>query len=214
MNSIGDRLESERKRQGRTLRELAAQAGVSASLLCSIEKGRVNPSVGTLFEISNALGVHPQFFFVADEAETAAVAVAAEPLIGVARAAEDPRPVGAGTDPARRTVQPHVLTPENRPTLRLTDGVIWQLLMAQPDDSVEFMEVEYPPGASSGEEMFSHPGREFGLVLAGEVTLDVGFERFVLRAGDSIGYESTTPHRLENTGTEPMRAVWVNCKRA
>ena len=30
-----------------------------------------------------------------------------------------------------------------------------------------------------------------------------------LKAGDSIIFESTTPHRLINKGSHPMRAVWV-----
>jgi uncharacterized cupin superfamily protein len=75
------------------------------------------------------------------------------------------------------------------------------------------MEVEFPAGATSGEEMFTHQGRELGYVLEGELTIEVGFERHVLGPGDSIGYESTTPHRISNRGAVPVRAVWINCKR-
>jgi quercetin dioxygenase-like cupin family protein len=57
--------------------------------------------------------------------------------------------------------------------------------------------------------MSHHNGREFQLVLAGEMLLELGFERYRLKAGDSIIFDSTTPHRLSNAGQEPMRAISV-----
>jgi transcriptional regulator with XRE-family HTH domain/quercetin dioxygenase-like cupin family protein len=226
MDRIGGALEAERKRQGLTLRQLASKAGVSASLLCSIEKGRVNPSVATLFELATALGVRPQIFFDTPPepaavgagemsgSEDGAGEISAAPhagdsrIVGIARAASDPRPRPEGPPPAIWS-----LRRASRPTLHLTQGVTWRLLSPQPDDDVEFMEVEYPAGATSGEEMFTHQGRELGYVLEGELTIEVGFERHVLGPGDSIGYESTTPHRISNQGSVPVRAVWINCKR-
>jgi len=209
--TIGITLERERKRRGLTLRDLAGRAGVSASLLCSIEKGRTNPSVATLFELATALEVPPQIFF---GPPSSAPATIADP--------DDQEPMAAGGDEAAdgatavAVTAPAItgpLTRATRPTLKLTDGVLWQLLTPSPEVSVEFMEVEYPAGASSGTEMFTHPGREYALVLDGEATIEVGFERFVLKAGDSMAFESTTPHRITNDGTTPMRAVWVNHKR-
>ena len=61
----------------------------------------------------------------------------------------------------------------------------------------------------SGEHMSHHEGREFGLILDGELVVELGFESYTLRAGDSIIFESTTPHRLINKNTQPIRAVWV-----
>jgi transcriptional regulator with XRE-family HTH domain len=193
MSAIGEKLEMERKRQDLTLRELAARAGVSASLLCSIEKGRVNPSVATLFGVSTALGVTPHYFFDPDQ--------------GAA-----PAPAASGAEP--RAVASGALTRAERPTLRLTDGIVWQLLTQRPDPAVEFIEVEYPAGASSGAELYTHAGREYALVLEGEATIELGFEQVRLGAGDSIAYDSTTPHRVSNHGTVTMRAIWVNHKTA
>lgn len=211
MANIGSALERERKHRGLTLRDLAAKAGVSASLLCSIEKGRVNPSVATLFELATALEVPPQTFFGPPGAEPSPIADPDEPdndnTISVAEAVQTIAPPVAVPQVTRP------LTRATRPTLKLTDGISWQLLTPGPETAVEFMEVEYPAGASSGTEMFTHPGREYALVLEGEATIEVGFERFVLTAGDSIAFDSTTPHRITNDGTGPMRAVWVNHKR-
>lgn len=49
---IGSRLRSLRQQQGLTLRQLAAQTGVSAALLSQIENGRTDPSVATLRKLA------------------------------------------------------------------------------------------------------------------------------------------------------------------
>ena len=54
---IGARVRQERKGRDLTLDELAAAAGVSRRMLVSVEQGAVNPSVGTLLRLSDALGV-------------------------------------------------------------------------------------------------------------------------------------------------------------
>lgn len=57
--------------------------------------------------------------------------------------------------------------------------------------------------------MSRHEGREFGLILQGELIVELGFESHTLRPGDSIIFDSTTPHRLVNTSDQVMRALWV-----
>ena len=54
-----------------------------------------------------------------------------------------------------------------------------------------------------------HSGHEFGHVLSGTLHVVVGFDEFVLGPGDSITFPSSTPHRLSNEGSEPVRAIWV-----
>jgi uncharacterized cupin superfamily protein len=57
--------------------------------------------------------------------------------------------------------------------------------------------------------MSHHEGREFGLILEGELVVELGFEAHLLHPGDSIIFDSTTPHRLVNNSTQPTRALWV-----
>jgi uncharacterized cupin superfamily protein len=57
--------------------------------------------------------------------------------------------------------------------------------------------------------MSHHEGREFGMILEGELVIEIGFESYTLRTGDSIIFESTTPHRLINISNQSMRTVWV-----
>jgi len=97
----------------------------------------------------------------------------------------------------------------SRPKIELKGGVGWARLTALPEADAEFLEISYAPGATSGVNLSHHPGREFGLVLEGELVVDLGFESYTLAEGDSIVFDSSTPHRLSNHGAESMRALWV-----
>lgn len=102
-----------------------------------------------------------------------------------------------------------VVRAENRAKIELMGGVTWSRLTPGPERGAEFLEVCYAVGANSGPAMSRHSGREFTLVLEGELLLELGFDRYVLRAGDSIIFDSTIPHRLINAGQVPMRAISV-----
>lgn len=55
--TIGTRVKHERNARGWTLDRLAAAAGVSRRMVVNVEHGSVNPSVGTLLRLSDALGI-------------------------------------------------------------------------------------------------------------------------------------------------------------
>jgi transcriptional regulator with XRE-family HTH domain len=55
--AIGVRVRAERQGRGWTLDQLAGAASVSRRMVVSVEQGAVNPSVGTLLRLSDALGV-------------------------------------------------------------------------------------------------------------------------------------------------------------
>lgn len=55
--AIGARVKQERTVRGWTLDQLAAHAQLSRRMLVNVEQGSVNPSVGTLLRLSDALGV-------------------------------------------------------------------------------------------------------------------------------------------------------------
>lgn len=54
---IGSRVRAHRQSRGWTLDALARAAGVSRRMVVSVERGEVNPSVGTLLRLAEALGV-------------------------------------------------------------------------------------------------------------------------------------------------------------
>jgi transcriptional regulator with XRE-family HTH domain len=55
--AIGARVRAERAARTWTLDQLAAAAGLSRRMVVSVEQGAVNPSIGTLLRLSDALGV-------------------------------------------------------------------------------------------------------------------------------------------------------------
>lgn len=63
---IGSVLQSYRKAKGVSLRQLAAETGVTASLLSQIERNLTNPSISTLKVIAKALGVPMYKFFLGE----------------------------------------------------------------------------------------------------------------------------------------------------
>jgi transcriptional regulator with XRE-family HTH domain len=185
--ALGSRIRRERLAAGLTVRGLAARIAVSPSLISQIERGLARPSVATLFLISNTLGIPIAELFAESEPEQD------EPVAG------------------RHAVQPR----ETRKTMTLAQGVRWERLTAEPDEEVDFVYLDYPPGASSSPEggLRSHRGREFGYVLSGALSVRIGDEVHELRPGDSISFDSTTPHELVAAEDERMRAIWFVVNR-
>ncbi|WP_366924791.1 helix-turn-helix domain-containing protein [Metallumcola ferriviriculae] len=61
-STIGLKLRASREEQGMTQADLADKAGVSAGLIGQIENGRVQPSLKTLENVADVLGVSPCYF--------------------------------------------------------------------------------------------------------------------------------------------------------
>jgi transcriptional regulator with XRE-family HTH domain len=213
---IGDKLRAVRAEQGLSLRDLAAKAEVSASLLSQIENGKANPSVRSLHSIADALSVSVDYFFperAGDGHESGSEAagldqLTASELRAAQAAAETESPVLGFSDRDQPRPGPF-LRNSARPTIELRGGVTWARLTPGREEGIEFLQICYEVGAKSGAKMSHHVGREFGLVIEGELRVELAFERYVLRPGDSIIFDSATPHRLINSGSVPMRAIWV-----
>lgn len=63
IKEIGQAVKQVRNSRGWSLRRLAEEAGVSASLLSAVETGKIVPTIGSLFAISDALGERTETFF-------------------------------------------------------------------------------------------------------------------------------------------------------
>jgi transcriptional regulator with XRE-family HTH domain len=210
---IGEKLRAARQQRQLSLRKLSVKAEISASMLSQIETGKAYPSVRSIYSIAAALGLPVDYFFPepkgtsAHEALSEANGITASEM----REATFNRPESA-LDLTAITLDPatvEILHAAARPTIVLKSGVTWSRLTASAETSIEFLEVNYACGATSGEHLSHHEGREFGLVLEGELELHLAFQQIVLHAGDTIVFDSMTPHRLSNNGSTPMRALWV-----
>lgn len=198
--AIGARIRSERVRRGASVRGLARDVGVSASLISQIETGKSLPSVSTLYAITTALGVPVEDLF--DPADDARDSVHA-PAGGFADAAGLPAP------DRERPTGPH-LRPGGREILTLDSGVTWERLGQLSGHHVDFLKITYGPGSTSASrgELMRHSGTEYGYLISGELVLTLGFEERRLGPGDSVCFDSTTPHGYRNDGDVPAVGIW------
>lgn len=209
---LGRRIREERLKRGMSLRGLARDVGVSASMVSQIETARSQPSVSTLYAITTALDVSIEDLFAVPETATPETATP-ETGTPARRAAEgDGKPAtvmeALGSLHGRR-LGPRV-RPDERQILHLDSGVTWELLGKLPHLAVDFLLITYAPGGTSSSTggLMRHPGSECGFLLRGELIVTLGFEKTHLQPGDAISFDSTTPHRYHNDGDEPAVGVW------
>jgi DNA-binding transcriptional MerR regulator/quercetin dioxygenase-like cupin family protein len=107
------------------------------------------------------------------------------------------------------TDNPRLVRPGQRKVLETTPGVRMELL-AWGQTVMEPHLFRVKPGGGSGES-YSHEGEEFLHILRGdfEIWLD-GKEHYRLKPGDSLYFESSTPHRWRNPGRSETWLLWVN----
>jgi transcriptional regulator with XRE-family HTH domain/transposase-like protein len=104
---------------------------------------------------------------------------------------------------------PRLVRPAQRKILETTPGVRMELL-AWGHTAMEPHLFRVRPGGGSGES-YAHEGEEFLHVLRGnfEIWLNSG-EHYRLRPGDSLYFESSTPHRWKNPGRSEAWLLWIN----
>ena len=104
---------------------------------------------------------------------------------------------------------PRLVRPSERKILETTPDVRMELL-AWGNTAMEPHLFRIKPGGGSGES-YSHEGEEFLHVLRGdfEIWLNKG-EHYRLKAGDSLYFESSNPHRWKNPGRRETWVLWVN----
>jgi transcriptional regulator with XRE-family HTH domain len=190
--SIGQRLADLRKEHRYSIRKLADRAGVSASLISDVERGKVEPSISTLKRVSDALGTTLTYFFSEPAHNAGRVVRAAERV--VLQEAEN------ATGELRSAIQ--------------TSGIRFELASPEQAEKIEAIFGRYEVGASLGDEPVTHAGEEWGMVLRGRLKVWVGDEIHFLDPGDSIWFPSTTPHRMENVADEPTEYIWIDTPKS
>jgi len=219
---IGQQLRRARLAAGISLREMARRVDVSASFISQVELGRTMPSVGTLYSIASELGVSLDVLMPTAQppAPSAPPGVPAEPgppntpgmppetaaaLRELREARMPPRPFSTAGDadaPVQRAAGRHELK---------IGGAIWGRLTAGHDRANDFLHVVYKPGGEScpEDQMIHHRGFEYGYIISGRLRVQVGFDDYELGEGDSISFESMTPHRLSNPYFQKSESIWM-----
>lgn len=220
---LGKRLREERQRRGLSMRELAHRVGCSPSLISQVERGVCAPSAGMVYLMATELQTSLDSLFGVEPARPASGALSPH-LLEVAlagtggagevvvtrgdpdgsddRDAHAPREHGGHSD---GVVQPAA----SRAHIELSSGVRWERLTPRSEPYVDFLEVIYQPHAHShgSRRALRHDGREYGLVLSGRLRVEVGFETYELAAGDSVAFDSSTPHAYWNPTDEMVHTI-------
>jgi transcriptional regulator with XRE-family HTH domain len=189
---LGPRLRVAREQRELSVRELARRIGCSASLISQIERGISVPSVGVLYSLAAELDTSlDHLLFGAGPRRPAA-----------------PAPASVASGPGASGI---VQRGAGRNIIDLASGVRWERLTPGADAMTDFLEVIYSPGGHSTDERrpLRHDGHEYGLVISGTLQANVGFESYELGPGDSIAFDSSTPHEYLNKTGEPVHAIWV-----
>ncbi len=69
---------------------------------------------------------------------------------------------------------------------------------------IEPLYVTVPPDANRELVPNSHDGQEFDYILSGVMRIVIGKNEVVLHPGDSVYYDSHTPHAMQAVGDEPV----------
>jgi transcriptional regulator with XRE-family HTH domain len=185
LQALGRVIRRLRKDAGLTLSTVAKQAGVSTSLISQVERGLAQPSLTTLRGIASALDVRLSALFH-DSRVGESSTLDFEPV----------------TDEGRYVVRGY----SRKKLYGDHAGVDYELLA--PDTTSErrsdFLLGVFAPGSSSpsGTSRYvAHEGEEYCYCTSGSLTLLLGTEEFTIDAGDSIAFDASIPHRVENRGT-------------
>ena len=188
---------------GLSLRELARQAEVSPSLVSQIENGKSRPSVSTLYTLRPAAQRQRGRAVRRRRARPRTL-----PPAAAGGGVHDP---ANAWHPSEYATRISVVHPSHRAHLRMAEGVDWERLAATPERDVNFMKITYAPGRGrqrATASLIAHDGYEYGYVLSGMVEVTVGNEVFVLREGESLGFDSTHPAHPAQHRRHRLPGLW------
>ena len=190
--NVGERIRRRRMEMGLNLRQLAEKTGVSASFLSQVEHGKVNVSLGSLQNISEALDV-PLLYFVKEksneeEMDSSSVAESSENAL---------------------VYQP-VIRAEARPQMFFPfSGVSYELLVPGFGQKLVAFLCKFSPGTENVVRKLREPTEEFIYVVSGNLTVGLESGKYALGPGDTIYFLGNELREILCASTEED-AVWIS----
>lgn len=176
---IGPRLQAHRKEQKLTLADLAVMSGVSRSMLSEIERGKANPTYGTLWHLTRALNIDLNSLISgASEERDDRIDLQPENLTPTIRSAD-----------GSCTLQ--ILSPAGMVSL-----IEWYLLGFEPQGQL----ISDPHGAGTIEHLHC---------IEGDMMVRSAGSTMSVRAGETARYAADVPHSLTSTGTRGAKAFLI-----
>jgi len=175
INPIGRRILHQMEEKGVTVEKLAERTGLEQTFLRGLLQDNVSPSLGPLLKVARALGV--QLGGILDD-----------------HSGKDPLIVRRN----QRVEKMSMIREKDSPVA----SKFYSLGTGKTDRHMEPFFVELLPEASKDQKLSSHEGEEFIIVYSGKVELIYGDDVFQLESGDSVYYNSITPHNVSCLGEQ------------
>jgi len=182
-HTVGKTIRQLREAKRLSVEELAAKSQVHKKLIEELEADELVSSIAPLLKIARGLGVHLRTFL--DDAPTTEAVI-------VRRGGSDTAVEFSGLGSyCMSTLDFHPLAKNKK------------------DRHMEPFIVVVHPSVPEDVTLSFHEGEEFIYVLQGEIEVLYGNDRHVLGVGDSIYYDSTTPHQVQACGETDARILAV-----
>jgi transcriptional regulator with XRE-family HTH domain len=176
---IISKIRSLRKSKEITLDQLARMTDLTKGYLSQIENSTKSPPFSTLDKIAYALGVDITYFFTNDESEQA------DAKITIVRPEE------------RKKVAPG----------GLRRGYGYESLAYKK--AGKNMEPYLITVDSQGRGTFKHDGEEFLHILEGVLEFTFGGEKYIVKAGDSLYFDSGVEHSGKSLGHNEVKMLCI-----
>ena len=179
--AIGEKLRALRLNKKMGLVELGKHTGLSAALLSKLERGKLIPTVPTLFRIALVFSVGLEYFFIEERKRR---------VVAIVRKADRCRfPDRPGTPDVSFFFE----SLDYQATGRKLSAYL----------------ADFQAIAKEKVKSLSHSGVEFLHVLAGTLMLKIGMEEYELASDDSIYFDSGAQHSYRKIGTAACSAIVV-----
>ena len=178
---LGKLIRSARLKRGMSQAELGDLLRVTPSSISQAENGLIALSLSNLFTLARELEL------------------SLAPLLGGKELPQDAVSIMREKDRPRT----QIAGSKRRPVY------IEALRESELGGDIEPVVVIIPPGVTLNKHFALRKGTEFGLVLAGQLEVEVGGKTRVLHAGDSVYLERDLPTSWTNVGLEETRLLWL-----
>lgn len=178
---IGQKIKALRSEHKLTLDQLARNSGVSKSMLSQIERGLTNPTLATVWSLTQSLGID-----IAELLSEADPADKAELFFSVTKDHQTPEIQSADGKCNLRILGPIDKVAETE----------WYEMVLEPSGILE--------SDGHGKGTVEHL-----TVLEGELSVRAGQKEQEVSVGDTARYQADVPHFIENKGENSARALMV-----
>ncbi|WP_417451796.1 helix-turn-helix domain-containing protein [Kordiimonas sp.] len=178
---VGQKIKALRAERKLTLDGLAKASGVSKSMLSQIERGLTNPTLATIWSLTQSLGIDISTL------------------------------LGEPDDSAANAPAFDIVKSYQTPEIQSADGKCTLRILGPIDlvSRTEWYDMRLEGGGQLNSDGHGSGTVEHLTVLEGILWVKNGDSRKQLEAGDTARYEADVPHVIENRSDAPARALMM-----